>query len=141
LNIKQLQKNLGGATRERALEIGKHVFHMLCTVVPSAKQQSFAAHNLADFAIATFDDQPISLANAFEQPVVAEKNSGYRSPSIDCLVKYSQHMKKVHGLGSLAVSAPRGLHDTTANGIRSLDSFPEVEEWIAKNGPATAAKE
>ena len=77
LNIRQLQENLGGADRKRALEIAKHVFHMLATVVPSAKQQSFAAHNLADFAIASFADQPISLANAFESPVARERNGGF----------------------------------------------------------------
>jgi len=40
-------------------------------VVPSAKQQSFAAHNLADLAMVSFSDIPVSLANAFEEPVKA----------------------------------------------------------------------
>jgi CRISPR system Cascade subunit CasC len=81
LNIAQLQENLGGVTRQRALEVGAHVLHLLATEVPSAKQQSFAAHNLADLAMASFSDQPISLANAFEAPVRSE-NKGFIKPSI-----------------------------------------------------------
>jgi len=141
LNIMQLQKNLGGATRERALEIAKHVFHMLCTVVPSAKQQSFAAHNPADFAIVTFDDQPISLANAFERPVETEKNSGYLMPSIHELMAYHERMKKVYGLGKTAVAAPKDIGANFPDGLKMLETFPEVENWIIKDGPSTAIKE
>ena len=54
LNIAQLQKNLGQCSREDALKVGSKVLHMLATIVPSAKQQSFAAHNLADLALVNF---------------------------------------------------------------------------------------
>lgn len=86
LNLRQLQVNLGlidhikaeetAESRQRALDIARHVFHLLATVVPSAKQQSFAAHNLADFAIVSFADQPISLANAFETPIKRDYKLG-----------------------------------------------------------------
>jgi len=134
LNISQLQKNLGGATRQRALDIAKHVFHMLWTVVPSAKQQSFAAHNLGDFAIVTLDDQPISLANAFEQPIEKEKNGGYLKPSICALASYFSRLKKVYGIGGLAVGCPRDINATIHEGLTMLPSFPAVEAWIANDG-------
>ncbi len=134
LNIAQLQKNLGGATRERALEIAKHVFHMLCTVVPSAKQQSFAAHNLADFAIVTFDDQPISMANAFEQPTEKEKNGGYLKPSVSALAAYFIRMKEVYGLGGLSVGSPKDISAVIPDDLIMLPSFPEVETWVANDG-------
>ena len=67
LNVKQLQTNLGGASRERVLEIAAHLVHMLSTIVPTAKQQSTAAYNLADLTMVSFSDMPISLANAFEK--------------------------------------------------------------------------
>lgn len=83
LNLKQLQVNMGLIddmqsdetleSREKALEIAKHVLHMLATIVPSAKQQSFAAHNLADYALVSFSDIPVSLANAFEKPVKSKE--------------------------------------------------------------------
>ncbi len=134
LNIAQLQKNLGGADRKRALEIAKHVFHMLCTVVPSAKQQSFAAHNLADFAIVTLDDQPISLANAFEQPVEKEKNGGYLKPSVSALANYFSRMKKVYGLDGSASGTPADIGVTIPSDLTMLTSFPAIETWIANDG-------
>ena len=85
LNLKQLQVNLGlladmkssetPDSHKRALDIARHAFHMLATVVPSAKQQSLVAHNLADFALVSFASQPISRANAFEQPGTAASSS------------------------------------------------------------------
>lgn len=134
LNVAQLQKNLGGATRKRALEIAKHSFHMLCTVVPSAKQQSFAAHNLADFAIVTLDDQPISLANAFEKPVEKDKSGGYLKPSVDALAAYFARMKEVYGLGGLTVGTPEGIDAEIPKDLKLLKSFPAVENWITNDG-------
>ena len=59
LNLQQLQKNLGDENnRSRALEIASHVLHLLTTVTPSAKQNAFAAHNLADFALVSLSHQP-----------------------------------------------------------------------------------
>ena len=69
LNLRQLQENLNDASRERVLEIGAHLVHLFATVVPSAKQQTFAAHNLADLVLVSFSDIPLSLANAFEKPI------------------------------------------------------------------------
>jgi CRISPR system Cascade subunit CasC len=130
LNIHQLQKNLGGAARDRALKIAKHVFHMLCTIVPSAKQQSFAAHNPADFALVTFDDQPISLSNAFEKPIENEKNGGYLKPSISALASYSCRMREVYGLSGLTVGTPKGIEADIPQCLEMLPSFPAVEAWI-----------
>lgn len=143
MNISQLQKNLGGASRERALEIAKHVFHMLCTVVPSAKQQSFAAHNPADFAIATFDDQPISLANAFEKPIDKEKNGGYLKPSVESLAGYFKKMKVMYGLGDIAAGFPVSLEDdkNKLDGIPLLKSLSEIEKWIINDGVDKKDKE
>lgn len=134
LNVAQLQKNLGGATRERALEIAKHAFHMLCTVVPSAKQQSFAAFNPAEFAIVTFDVQPISLANAFERPVENDKSGGFYRPSVKALAEHFMWMKEVYGLNCLAVAAPEGIDAEIPKDLQFLKSFPAVENWITKDG-------
>jgi len=136
LNIAQLQENLGGAARQRALEIAKHVFHMLCMVVPSAKQQAFGAHNLADFAIVTFDDLPISLANAFERPIEKEKNGGYMKPSVDSLAGYFKKMKVMYGLGNTIAGFPANI-DADKEGIAGLnllESLSGVEKWIAGDG-------
>lgn len=146
LNLKQLQVNLGlienikaaetAESRQRALDIGRHVFHLLATVVPSAKQQSFAAHNLADFAITSFSDQPISLANAFELPVKRDyKEAGFLKPSISVLSDYWARIHHAYGLDEQARAF------AVEDGIKldekpALDSLKAMEDWIANGGKA-----
>lgn len=145
LNLKQLQVNLGllpdinspetPDSRERALEVAKHLFHMLATVVPDAKQQSFAAHNLADYAIVSFADQPISLANAFERPIPRDREGGFLSPSIDNLAKYWGRMNHAYALDEHAAAfSPDGA--ALPDGLRLLNRLPDMETWIARGGQA-----
>lgn len=145
LNLKQLQVNLGllpnmksGETpdsRKAALDMARHVLHMLATVVPSAKQQSFAAHNLADFAVVSFADQPISLANAFEAPVVRDRNGGFLKPSVKALAEYWARVHKAYGLDetarAFALDSEATLGDDTV-----LESFAGLESWIVNDGQA-----
>ena len=142
LNLKQLQVNLGlidnmksaetADSRAKALDIARHVLHLLATVVPSAKQQSFAAHNLADFAVASFADQPISLANAFEEPVKRDRNGGFLKPSITALADYWARINAAYGLDEIARAfAVQG--DVELNG-KPASTLAELEAWVAKDG-------
>jgi len=140
LNLKQLQINLGlisgmdaaetEESRSRALDIARHAAHLLATVTPDAKQNSFAAHNLADLVFASFADIPISLANAFEEPIRKDSNGGFLAPSISSLENYWQ---KVH--------TGYGLDERVANFClsecemgESKRSMPELENWIKNDG-------
>ncbi len=143
LNLKQLQVNLGllpnmksaetPESRNAALEIARHVLHMLATVVPAAKQQSFAAHNLADFAIVSFAEQPISLANAFEEPVAREHGGGFLKPSVNSLTHYWLRVHKGYGLSetarAFALDSEIRLDD-----MPTFDSLAGLENWIAQDG-------
>lgn len=144
LNLKQLQVNLGllsdikaeetAEGRTKALEIAAHVLHMLATEVPSAKQQSFAAHNLADLALVSFSHQPVSLANAFEKPVQADfRTGGFREPSITALNGY---WDKVHrGYGLQERCAEFFLDDVSLpSDVIAKSSLPELENWVKSNG-------
>ena len=143
LNLKQLQVNLGlladmksaetDASRKSALDIARHVLHMLATVVPSAKQQSFAAHNLADFAIVSFSDQPISLANAFEQPVRRDPNGGYLKPSMLGLAEYWSRVNHAYDLqeNACAFALDAGVKLRTDSALGSLKA---LESWIVNDG-------
>lgn len=146
LNLKQLQVNMGllpdmkstetVESRQRALDVAQHMFHMLATVVPSAKQQSFAAHNLADFAIVSFADQPISLANAFEQPVKRDyKNGGFLKPSLEVLADYWARLNRAYSLNEHARAF--SVNDGVKLGEKpALKSLPEMETWIVNDGKA-----
>lgn len=133
LNLGQLQANLGGANRERALNIARHVLHMLATVVPSAKQQSFAAHNLADFALVSFSDLPVSLANAFEQPVAADRSGGYLKSSIEALAEYWSKVHKGYGLEETAKTFSLSEVEIPPD-LSTAASLQTLEAWIAGDG-------
>ncbi|MFZ2452287.1 MAG: type I-E CRISPR-associated protein Cas7/Cse4/CasC [Methylovulum miyakonense] len=145
LNLKQLQVNLGllpdikaeetADSRAKALDIAAHVLHLLATEVPSAKQQSFAAHNLADLALVSFSVQPISLANAFEKPIQADPKGGFREASLKELNAYWDKIHRGYGLHERcaefsleALSLP--------DGITAKPSLPELENWLRNNGQA-----
>lgn len=144
LNLRQLQLNLGliptidapeiPESRTRALEIARHVLHLLATVVPEAKQQSFAAHNLADFVIVSQADQPVSLANAFEQPVDRdERLGGYLRPSIERLADYWVRVNRAYGLNeeAAAFALPTGIQ---LDDQPALEKLSDLEDWIVRNG-------
>jgi len=145
LNLKQLQVNLGllpdmkadetAESRSKALDIAARVLHMLATEVPSAKQQSFAAHNLADVALVGFSHQPVSLANAFEKPIQADNKGGFREPSIKEL---NSHWDKVHqGYGLVERCAEFALDNVVLpSGIDAKPSLPGLESWLRNNGQA-----
>jgi len=149
LNLKQLQVNLGLIedmkanetldSRAQALKIAGHLFYMLTTVVPTAKQQSFAAHNLADFAIVSFADQPISILNAFESPVRQESNGGYLVPSVTALSDYWERMNDFYSLGEVAAAASSKKIDLSKKLI-SCSTIKELQRWIERDGKVLTDK-
>ncbi|MCU7850119.1 MAG: type I-E CRISPR-associated protein Cas7/Cse4/CasC [Candidatus Thiodiazotropha sp. (ex Lucinoma kastoroae)] len=130
INIGQLQKNLGEVEREKALEVIGHVVRMMAAVIPSAKQQAFAAHNLADLVVASFSDLPLSLANAFEKPV-NERGGGLMAPSVKALVDYWNRMKTGYGFDE------RAKVFSLVDGIEISDSVPSLDQlqmWVNADG-------
>lgn len=130
LNISQLRENLGNAPREKVLEIAAHVLHLMATVVPSAKQQSFAAHNLADLAMVSFSDIPISLANAFEEPV--KPAPGFIKPSVKALHGYWQAVHSGYGLEERCAEFSLGYEPP--KDITKKDTLEKLKEWVKSNG-------
>lgn len=143
LNLRQLQVNLGLLadinaaetleSRARALGIARHVLHLLATVVPSAKQQSFAAHNLCDLALVSFSDLPVSLANAFEKPVETKGGAGFLAPSMAALAGYWATTHAFHGLDERAALAAVGEFDCP-DGLACKSSLAELERWVEQGG-------
>ena len=133
LNCRQLEENLGGCGRQRVLDIAAHVAHLLATETPSAKQQSFAAHNPADLTMVSFADMPISLANAFETPVQSNRQGGYRLASIDALNNY---WDRTHRGYSIAESCAAFCLEDIENpeGIEAMSSLDALKTWIRHDG-------
>ena len=132
LNIPQLQKNLGNCGRNRALEIARHLVYMFATVVPSAKQQTFAAHNMADTVLLCLSDQPLSLANAFETPVSADGAGGFRLPSTRNLIEHHQKLQSAYGL--VQESRLFSILDADAGNVETSDGLNSLLSWLEKAG-------
>lgn len=140
INLKQLQMNLGliqdmkaeetTESRKKALEISAHLLHLLATVVPSAKQRSFAAFNPADLVMVSFSDIPISAANAFERPVDFERPGGYLQPSIKA---FDDYISRVYaGYGFDDNKAVFSLWSTTLK--QKKEKLAELKEWVRNDG-------
>lgn len=132
LNLSLLQKNLG-VDRARALEIAKHFLHLLATTIPSAKQNSFAAFNPTDFALVSLSDMPISLANAFEEPIARGQKGGFRKPSINAFCDYKQRIYDGYGLND--ASGFFSIEECTLQDKR-MKTLAELEQWLQNDGKA-----
>lgn len=133
LNLSLLQKNLG-VDRQRALEIAKHFLHLLATTIPSAKQNSFAAFNLTDFACVSLSDMPISLANAFEEPVARGQKGGFRKPSIDAFCDYKQRTDEIYDFKDQAVFF--SSENCSLPAEQRMKTLAELEHWLQNDGKA-----
>jgi len=133
LNIRQLQENLGDVDRTQALDIASHVLHLLATVVPSAKQNAFAAFNLADFAFVSFSDQPISLANAFENPVKSGTD-GLLIPSVKAFENYHKAIYDAYGLKDEPQACFSTKDCKMENVTNKGTDFSALKEWLKSDG-------
>ncbi len=130
VNLGQLQTNLGDASRADALDIAAHFAYLLATVVPEAKQRTFAAHNLADFVMASFADIPVSGANAFEAPIRRDRDGGFLNPSIAAFENYIESVRTGYGLDE-----SRAVFSLRKTGLEpKLASMAELENWIRADG-------
>jgi len=87
---------------------------------------------LADFAVVSFADQPISLANAFEEPIRRDRNGGFLKTSVAALADYWTRINTAYGLdeNARAFSVQPGVE---LNGPASA-VLADLEIWVAKDG-------
>jgi CRISPR system Cascade subunit CasC len=98
IDADQLVKNLDGDA-DLARKAVDGFLRASLRAVPSGKQNSHAAHNPPSLALAVVrkDGMAWSLANAFEQPVRAERDGGYVVPSIEKLDGYWGDLCSAYG--------------------------------------------
>lgn len=131
IDWEQLVKNLGGDTDLARQTIGAFM-QAFALEVPSGMKNSFINKHQPDFllAVARPDNDGQSLANAFEQPVRAKRESGYVQPSIDALCKYWDQVEGCFRLSKPNIAAlnPRGykLPSQELNGAEVAN----LGEWV-----------
>ena len=99
INVDLLAKNVKATVEEVAPVVNK-LIECFARVVPNAKQKVFAAHNAAEFIMATKSDQPLSLANAFRTPV--KNTDNVMELSIGKLVAHYEKLIKAYGVNTEA---------------------------------------
>ena len=81
----------------------------------------------------SFSDQPISLANAFETPVKADSQGGFRMPSAQALNDYWDRTHRGYGLDERCAEFSLESIELP-EGISHKKSLPELEEWVRHGG-------
>ena len=133
LDWEQLVHNLNGDV-VLAQETVKALMRAFALVVPTGMKNSFINQHAPDFllAVARPDNDGQSLDNAFEQPVRAQRGSGYAEPSVHALVAYWETVDKAFRLSDPTVSVmnPRGYalqsDELTGSTQADLNSWIEV---------------
>ncbi len=131
LDWDQLLKNLAG-DQKLARRTVAGFLRAAHAAVPSGKQNAFAAQNPPSLALAVVrgDGMAWSLANAFERPVRAARDSGYVDPSIATLDEYWGRLSRVYGDGSITVAA-LVLDEAAPLNHLAAAVQPSLDAWIA----------
>jgi len=141
LDWEQLVKNLGG-DKELAQKTVEGFLRATVQAVPTGKQNGFAAQNPPSFLLAVVRDGGAgwSLANAFEKPVRAVRDSGLVAPSVKALDSYWGRLAAVYGTKSVRATAALALDgDLELTALRDAQ-VNDLEAWIkAVIGPIQEA--
>lgn len=119
VNLDGLQNNLGDAdvTKTAALAF----VQSFLSAMPTGKQNTFANNTLPEAAVVILrDDRPVSLVNAFEEPVPAQVDGGRRREAARRLAEEVQSLNEMYDIAPLKswVLSTSALADVL-NGIGS----------------------
>lgn len=124
INVDMLRENLGDdSVADRAVELFVDSF---VRSMPTGKVTTFANRTLPDAVLVQVrDDQPINMAGAFEDPIVAGEH-GFADPAVKRFVEFESKLRDLTGLepvGSLATwTTPRGeAFSALGNQVRLVD--------------------
>ncbi|WP_273165892.1 type I-E CRISPR-associated protein Cas7/Cse4/CasC [Actinomyces israelii] len=129
VNIDMLRHNLGdGQAALRALEVFIRGF---CLSMPTGKQNTFANRTVPEaVVVAVREDQPVSLAGAFEEAVPADAARGYVARSVEALARHAATIEDSYGLEPLRSFV---VALTDSNAVASLGervSFTDLPERV-----------
>jgi CRISPR system Cascade subunit CasC len=142
LDTQQLEKNLG--SDDELAAITQAFAEAFIQAIPTGHQNSFAAHSLpAAVMIVVRDGQPVSLVDAFEDPVVPEKGKSLLANAVYNLDGHWADITKMYGSKAVKFSGivtRSQLEDSLKNLKKSKKESVEtlVQEAIAATFPVAA---
>lgn len=139
VDVSQLNRNLGGdaAAAHEGIVAFAEAF---VQARPSGKQNTFAAHSLPALVLVILREQgqPVSLANAFEQPVSPSANRSLTAAATDALSLHYTQLKAMYSLNGQAMCVLLGstTNDTAAltkAGVKVMDNIPALFEHLKQS--------
>jgi CRISPR system Cascade subunit CasC len=134
---------LGNLHRDQ--ELARTVVQMLLRAamraIPSGKQNSFAAHNLPDFALVEVlaKNVPLSYSNAFLKPVRAQDEQSLMDASVAALTRYAEVLPAKYNL-----EVERAFFATwpayTLKGAQECAHTEALEAWLVERLPRIEAQ-
>lgn len=101
INVEGLTDNLG--SEEHAIIATGHLIRAFIESMPTGKINTFANQTLPELVYVTVrDTRPVSLVNAFEEPVAAEGDKGRRTVAAERLARESRDIAEQYGLAPTA---------------------------------------
>lgn len=130
---RQLVENLGGdiGLAQRTVE---GFLRAAIDAIPTGKQNSFAAQNPTSLAVALVreDGKSWNLANAFEEPVYARRDTGLIRPSIEALDSYWADLVRRRDdaeFKAISVYTDTGRHEQALDALADYTQ-PTLSAWI-----------
>lgn len=128
IDIDSLAKNMG-RDRKNVLDVVSKFIYLMATTVPSGKQHSFASHSLAHYIMVSFSDLPLSMANAFENPVKKDYE-GFLKPSIKAIENYWSKIHKAYGLEEPTAVFSIDSMELNTPLVKRVETIKELQNWI-----------
>lgn len=133
IDFNQLVENLGG-DRALARRTVEGFLKAAIDAIPTGKQNSFAAQNPTSLALATVreDGKSWNLANAFEEPVHARRDTGLIKPSINALDEYWNDLVNRRDdaeFEAVSVFADSAKHEQALDSLSDYKQ-PTLSAWV-----------
>ena len=128
----QLVKNLGDDI-ELAKRTVSAFMQAFALEVPSGMKNSFVNKHQPDFLLAAArpNNDGQSLANAFEQPVRAKRDSGFAEPSIEKLAEYWDQVEGAFRLSEPTIAALNPRRYKLPSDELSQATAASLPDWVA----------
>lgn len=132
VDVDLLAKNLG-TDRINALEVIGKYLRIMAMTTPGGKQHSFASHSLAHCVMVSLSDMPLSLANAFENPI-KKGREGYVIQSVKAMLEYWEKIHKAYEINEdVAIFTIDDSNIKYINDhVKAFETIADLQEWITK---------
>lgn len=132
VDVDLLAKHLG-TDRKNAFDSIAGYLRVMATTTPTGKQHSFASHSLAHCVMVSLSDMPLSLANAFENPI-KKGREGYVLPSVKAMLDYWEKVNKAYEIDeNVAIFTVDDSNIKNINDhVKAFETITALQEWITK---------